>query len=100
MSSKLRQSVPHVWVLLSVVTLSAIKTSSLLEAQFRPTEPSCYLVTPDFHSLDFSVCLSTVKELSWFLGKMSYLAAEQKQNVRFMYNIGKKIAHSEAHITF
>ena len=100
MFSKLRQSVPQVWVLLSVLTFSAIQISCLLEAQFRLAEPTHPPVTPDFYSLDFSAHLCTVQELSWPPGRMSYLSAEQKQNIRFLYKTGRKIAHSEAHIEF
>ena len=57
-------------------------------------------MTPDFSSLDFSAHLCTVQELSWPPGRMSYLSAEQKQNIRFLYKTGRKIAHSEAHIEF
>ena len=97
---KLRQSVPQVWVLLSIVTFSASKTSSQVEEQFWLAEPSHPLVIPDLNSLDFSADLSTVKELSWFSGRMSFLTAEQKQNIRCLYKTGRKIAHSEAHIHF
>ena len=100
MSFKLRHSVPQVWVLLSIVTLSASKTSIQVEEQFWLAEPSHPLVIPDLNSLDFSADLSTVKELSWFSGRMSFLTAEQKQNIRCLYKIGRKIAHSEAHIHF
>ena len=100
MSSKLRQSVPQVWVLLSVVTFSVIEISSLLEEQFWVAEPAFPSVIPDFTSLDFSAPLCTVQELSCCLGRMSHLTTEQKQNVRCLYKIGRKIAHSEAHINF
>ena len=100
MSSKLRQSVPKFWVLLSLVTFSAIEISSLVEAQFWQAEPSYPPVTPDLFSLDFSAYLCTVQVLSWPPGRMSHLSTEQKQKIKDLYKTGRKIAHSEAHIEF
>ena len=97
---KLRQMVPQVWVLLCVVTLSASKTSNLLEAQFCSAEPIYPSVIPDFNSLDFSADLRTVKGLSCIPGIMSFLTAEQKQIIKCLYRTGRKIAHLEAHEEF
>ena len=82
MSSRLKQSVPLVWVLLRIVTL-VIETSSQFEAQLWLAEPCDFLVILDSNqqegSLDFSANYCTVQELSWFHGRMSQLSREQKQ---------------------
>ena len=101
----MRLDVPLLWVLLGLVTFSATLTSSPREVQLWSTEPIFSNVNQASSllaaELELSVNQCTVLELSCnSRGRMACLSAEQKQKVRPLYKFARKIAHSEAHISF
>jgi hypothetical protein len=105
MSSKLRTTVPFVWVLLTAVILAVTKTSPCLTTQLSLTDlPKVLLdVNPEVRSdiLENPVERSTDIILSCDFGRMmSELSSDQKDVIKNLYKFVRKIVQESSHIEF